>query len=203
MGWMAKWRGRVPEPEYEVGPDGRLTPESVASIARAAEAGHVEAMANHGTTLFQRGDRAGAVRFWELAWKAGNAAAGFNLGTYYVMSGETNRADVLWQRSASLGDVDAMVGLVRLALERGDHAAASEWVSPVLDCGVPFAMTAIALAFRDFGDESTAVRSLTAAVKLNYAPAFDHAAAIFDRNGRLGEAAQLRARAIEIRDAQG
>jgi hypothetical protein len=60
-------------------------------------------------------------------------------------------------------------------------------------------MTAMALAFRDFGDESTAVRSLSAAVRLNYAPAFDYAASIFDRNGRHNEATQLRTRAHEIR----
>lgn len=201
MGWRTKRQGEIPEPEYEIGPDGQLTAESLVSIERAARAGHVEAMANHGTSLFQRGERAEAVRYWERAWNAGNAAAGFNLGTYYAMVGETNRAKVIWKRSAALGDVDAMVGLVRLALERRDHAAASEWISPVLESKVPFAMTAVALAFRDFGDESTAVRSLTAAIKLNYAPAFDHAAAIFDQNGRRDEAAALRARALEIREA--
>jgi hypothetical protein len=62
-------------------------------------------------------------------------------------------------------------------------------------------MTAVGLAFQDYGDESSAVRSLTAAVKLNYPPAFDYAAEIFDRNGRHGEAAALRARAQEIRAA--
>jgi TPR repeat protein len=195
---MRKRRDGVPDPEYVVGPDGRLTPESIASIERAAVAGDVEAMANHGTTLFQRGEHAEAVRFWERAWDAGNAAAGFNLGTHYAMLGETNRAEVIWQRSAALGDVDAVVGLVRLALERRDYTAASTWVPRVLNSGVPFAMTAIALAFRDFGDESTAVKALTAAIKLGYAPAFDHAAAIFDRNGRHSEATRLRARAQEI-----
>ncbi|WP_265736699.1 hypothetical protein [Peterkaempfera griseoplana] len=33
-----------------------------------------------------------------------------------------NRAPVVWEKAAALGDPDAMLGLVRQALDRGDGA---------------------------------------------------------------------------------
>jgi Tfp pilus assembly protein PilF len=104
------------------------------SVECAAWAGHVEVMANYGASLYQRGESAEAVPYWKRAWKAGNASAGFNLGTHYSTMGETDRAEVIWQRSAELGDVDAMVRLVRLALER---ATARPALSGFLRCSNP------------------------------------------------------------------
>lgn len=175
------------------------TSQSLALIGRSARAGRSMAMANYGLALHQRGDHTDGLRWLQRAWDAGNGGAGFNLGTIYQMQGETSRAEVIWQKAAALGDEDAMVGLVRLALGRREHDAAARWVAPVLGCDEPFAITALALAFLDYGDESTAVRALTRAVALNYPPAMDHGARLLDKQGKSEQAAALRARARAIR----
>lgn len=175
------------------------TSQSLALIERAAHAGRPMAMANYGLALHQRGEHAEGLRWLQRAWGAGNVGAGFNLGTIYQMQGETNRAEVIWQKAAALGDVDAMVGLVRLALGRREHHAATRWVAPVLGCDEPFPITALALAFLDYGDESTAVRALTRAVALGYPPAMEESARLLERQGMSEQASGLRARARAIR----
>ena len=62
------------------------------------------------------------------------------------MRGDTKRAGVVWQKAA---DPDAMVGLVRLALERDDHGTAIRWFGPVLDAAATFPIAALGVAFRD------------------------------------------------------
>jgi TPR repeat protein len=81
------------------------TPQSLALIERAARAGRPRAMANYGLALHQRGEHAKALGWSQRAWDAGNVGAGFNLGTLYQVQGETNRAEVIWQKAAALGDV--------------------------------------------------------------------------------------------------
>lgn len=201
---MFKWRrDEVPDPEVEIGPDGLPTPQSVAAIERAARAGHVVSMANVGLWLYQRGEHRDGLRWLEKAWRSGNAPAGFNLGTIYAQQGDTNRAEVIWQKAADLGDHDAMVGLVRLALGRGDHASATRWVDPVLDQDEMFPVTALGVAFRDYGDEGTALRAFTRAINLGDPYAMEYTAHMLEARGRTGDAARLRARAEAVRDAAG
>ena len=193
----------MPEPDIEFGPDGRPTARSWAAIERAARAGNVVSMANLGLRLYQRGEHAEGLRWLERAWRSGNAGAGFNLGTIYLVRGDTNRAEVIWQKAASLGDPDAMVGLARLALERDDHAGAVRWLQPVLDQDATFPITAIGVAFRDHGDARTALRAFGRAIDLGDPYAMQYAAAIFEDQGRTGDAAQLRARADAVWEETG
>ncbi|MFC4149853.1 tetratricopeptide repeat protein [Micromonospora mangrovi] len=201
---MVMWRrDEVPDPEVELGPDGLPTPQSVAAVERAARAGHVVSMANLGLWSYQRGEHRDGLRWLEKAWRSGNAPAGFNLGTIWARQGDTNRAEVIWQKAADLGDPDAMVGLVRLALGRGDHVRATRWVDPVLDQEEMFPVTALGVAFRDHGDERTALRAFSRAIQLGDPYAMEYTADLLDAHGRTGEAAQLRARAAAVRDAAG
>lgn len=159
-----------------MGPDGRPTPEFLAWTRHQAEAGEPEAMANHGLALHQEGRAAEGVRWLERAWAAGNAAAGFNLGTLLLARGDSSRAEQIWREAAGLGDVDAMVGLARQALGRGDLAAAEAWVDPVLAQDDPFPITALALAFMDSGQRSIGARAFNRAAELGYPPATGYAA---------------------------
>lgn len=105
---LKRRRGEVQEPDIEFGPDGRPTARSWAAIERAARAGDVVSMANFGLGLYERGERSEGLRRLEKAWRSGNASAGFNLGTIYFSQGDTNRAEVVWQKAADLGDPHAM-----------------------------------------------------------------------------------------------
>src|SRR4051794_22484171 len=195
MDMFKRRRGEVPEPEIEFGPDGQPTARSWLAIERAARAGHVVSMANFGLGLHERGEHAEGLRWLENAWWSGNAGAGFNLGTIYLRQGHTNRAEVVWQQAAHRGDPDAMVGLVRLALERDDHAGAVRWVHPVLAQDAMFPITAMGVAFRDYSDERTALQAFSRAIDLGDPYAMQYAAALLDAGGRCADAAQLRARA--------
>lgn len=200
FGWR---RDEMPDPEVEIGPDGMPTPQSLADIERAARAGHVVSMANFGLALYQSGKSRDGLRWLDKAWRAGNAPAGFNLGTIYAQQGDTNRADVIWQKAADMGDPDAMVGLVRLALARDDHASAMRWVGPVLDQDAMFPITALGVAFRDYGDEETALQAFTRAIDLGDPYAMEYTARMLQAQGRTRDAAQLRARAEAVWDAAG
>jgi TPR repeat protein len=201
---MFKWRrGEVPEPEIEFGADGQPTAQSWTAIERAARAGHVVSMANFGVGLHVRGEHGEGLRWLQKAWRAGNAGAGFNLGTIYLRQGDTNRAEVVWQKAADLGDPDAMVGLVRLALERDDHAGAVRWLHPVLAQEAMFPITAVGVAFRDYGDDHTALQAFNRAIDLGDPYAMKYAAELLEAGGRTGDAAQLRARAQAVWQTTG
>jgi TPR repeat protein len=196
-------RDDVPEPKIEFGPDRQPTAESWVDIERAARAGDVVSMANFGLGLHQRGERAAGLRWLERAWQAGNAGAGFNLGTFYLMQGDTNRAEVMWENAAERGDPDAAVGLLRLALERGDHARALGWLPPVLDQDESYPIVAVGVAFRDHGDVDTALRVLRRAIDLGDPYAMQYTADILDARGDTGDAAELRARARAVWERTG
>ncbi|BFU47668.1 hypothetical protein [Krasilnikovia sp. MM14-A1004] len=194
-------RDEVPEPDIEFEPDGRPTARSWAAIERAARLGHVVSMANFGLGLYQRGEHAEGLLWLEKAWRSGNAGAGFNLGSLYAEQGDTNRAEIVWQKAADRGDPDAMVGLVRLALERGDHEGALRWLDPVLDQDAIFPITAVGVAFRDHGDGPTALRAFSRAIDLGDPYAMQYMAAMLEVQGRAGDAARLRARARAVWEA--
>lgn len=189
------------DPEF--GPDGQPTPASLARMERGARSGNPVDMANYGLALHSRGDRAEGLSWLEKAWRAGNAGAGFNLGTVYRSQGDTNRAAVTWEQAAGLGDPDAMVGLVRLALERGAPEAATRWVDPVLRQHEVFPITALGVAFRDHGDDDTALRAFAHATGLGDPYAMEYAAEVFESRGSTELAAALRGRAASIRAAGG
>ncbi|MFG3200822.1 hypothetical protein [Streptomyces sp. NPDC048192] len=175
--------------------DGRVGPGPVARVEEAAERGDVDAMTAWGAVLFQRHDRAGALHWWTRAWEAGNVAAAFNLGTLHDLEGDTNRAQVIWERAAALGDPDAMLGLVRQALERGDEATMDRWAPSVLAQRQAFPITALGVAFEADGREERAVHAYLRAEELGDAYAMEYRARILDRRGAHREAAALRARA--------
>jgi tetratricopeptide (TPR) repeat protein len=182
------------EPRLEIGPDGRPTPASMAELRPAAQRGHVVSMANFGVALHIVGDRPGALRWLSRAWDAGNAAAGFNLGVLYEQAGDSNRAQVVWERSALLGDPDSMLYLVRQALARDDADAAARWAEPIHAQDAAFPITALGVAYRSHGDEAEAVRAFLRAEELGDAYAMEYRAQILAARGEFAEAAELLAR---------
>ena len=162
--------------------DGTPTPEFLAwiELRTTAATADAEELANHGLALFQRGERHAGIETLLRAFKLGNAIAGFNVGTIYWQNRQVDFAKKFWRGAAAMGDVDAMVGLVRLALRSGDHAAARPWIDPVLARDEPFPITALALEFKDAGDLVTARRALTRAASLDYQPAAQHFARLDD-----------------------
>lgn len=184
-----------------LGPDGRFV-GSLSELRRAARAGDLEAMANLGTALCQSDRHDEGTAWLTKSWRAGNVVAGFNLGTFAQMRGHLNRAEVIWTEVAAAGDVDAMLGLARLALGRGDHAEAARWIEPILGQAETFPVTALGVAFRDSGDEDTAMRLFHAAMAGGDPYAMDYAARIYDARGETTHAAQLRGRAEDIRTVE-
>jgi tetratricopeptide (TPR) repeat protein len=201
QGWVGMFERRrenTPEPEIEFGPNGAPTAQSLTAIEHAAHADHVVSMANFGIGLYQRGEHAEGVRWLKKAWQAGNAGAAFNLGTIYLSQGDTDRADIVWGHAADQGDPDAMVGLIRLALQRDDHTAAIRWLKHVLDQDTPFPITATGVAFRDHGDDSTALQAFNRAIDLGDPYAMQYAARLLEAHGHTADAAELRARAHAV-----
>ena len=171
----------IPErPEgLPIGRDGRPTPAYFAWLMAAAVAGDAGAMANLGVALHQGGDKAEGIRMLERALEAGSAAAGFNLGSCrWEESGQIESAEAPWKRAADLGDADAMLGLVRIALGRDVSAAAAvrRLVASLIARDEPFILVALALDIHSAGDKTTAIRLLERAVELHYAPASSHLA---------------------------
>ncbi|MFJ9608907.1 hypothetical protein ACIRS1_21460 [Kitasatospora sp. NPDC101176] len=169
-------------------------PVELAGLQGEAEAGDVIAMANLGAALVTV-DRTRALHWLTRAWDAGNAGAGFNLGTLHEVSGDTDRAQVIWERSAALGDPDAMLGLVRQALDRGDRATVEHWTPLILAQDEAYPVTALGVALRDSGDADGAVRAFLRAEALGDAYAMEYRARLLDARGAHEEATALRARA--------
>jgi tetratricopeptide (TPR) repeat protein len=185
----------------DIGSDGRFV-GSLSKLRRAARAGDPEAMANLGTALCQSGRYAEGTAWLEKAWRAGNVVAGFNLGTFAQTQGHLNRAEVIWTEIAATGDVDAMLCLARLALGRGDHDEAARWMEPILGQEDTFPVCALGVAFRDSGDEATAMRLFHTAIAGGDPYAMDYAARIYDARGETEHAAQLRSRAEDLRTVE-
>jgi TPR repeat protein len=152
-------------------------------------------MANLGAHLYRTGQLRQGIVWSERAWRAGNVMAGFNLGTIYLETGDTHRADLVWQKVAALGDADAMMCVARIALQRYDRLAAEKWIEPLLAQDQPYPITALGVAFRDSGDESTAMRIFDRAIALGDAYAMEYAANIHWAHGDLETATELRRRA--------
>jgi hypothetical protein len=113
----------------------------------------------------------------------------------YGMAGDAERARVVWEQAAELGDPDAMLGLVRQAFGRGDAAGAERWVPAILVQDEAYPITALGVAFRDRGDLEQAERAFLRAEELGDGYAMEYRARILAARGRRGEAAALRARA--------
>lgn len=190
---MRWWRRRkTDETRLGIDDDFRFSSEAVAEIRRDAEAGDPEAMANWGGHLGQHGHLREAIQWSERAWQAGNLAAGFNLGTFHERAGDTHRADMVWTEVAAAGDPDAMMCVARLALRRGDRAAADRWLQPVLDQDQPYPVTALGVAYREYGDLDTALRLFDRAIAMGDGYAMEYAARIHERQGDAATAAGLR-----------
>lgn len=186
----------TPEPSSDA--DGALTPAFLADLAtmRAeAEAGDPEAMANLGVHLHQQGLLAEAITWTERAWQAGNVTAAFNLGGFHERAGDTHLADLIWTKAAQLGDADAMTCVARLALRRGDRAAADRWLPGLLAQDQPYPITALGVAYREHGDDATALRVFERAIALGDAYAMEYAARIHQSNGDIAAATALRRQA--------
>ncbi|OKJ08107.1 hypothetical protein AMK19_18825 [Kitasatospora sp. CB01950] len=153
------------------GTPGVPSEEEVAELRAEAERGDDIAMGNLAATLSMRGDRAGALHWWERSWAAGNPVSGFNLGMQHAIAGDANRAQVIWEQVAELGDPDAMLGLVKQALERGDAAGVERWAPVILAQDEAFPITALGVAFRDGGDLDRAVQAFLRAEQLGDASA--------------------------------
>jgi tetratricopeptide (TPR) repeat protein len=165
----------------------------VAEFRADAEQGDVIEMANLGAALFAAGDRAGALHWSGRAWDAGNVAAGFNLGTLHSQAGDMNRAQVIWEQSAALGDPDAMLGLVKQALDRSDSATVERWVPVILAQDAAFPITALGVTLRDRGNVDGAVHAFLRAEELGDAYAMEYRARILAAQGAHEEAAALMA----------
>lgn len=136
------------------------------------------------------------------AAKAGHVGA---VGTFASLQGDLDRAESYWLAVAALdgrGSADAMLELARLALGRGDHAAAARWIEPVLGQDDVYPVTALGVAFRDHGDEATALRLFHAAIGRGDPWAMDYAARIYAARGESGHAAELRGRAADLRTVE-
>lgn len=121
--------------------------------------------------------------------------AGFNLGSIYLEAGDTHRADLVWQKVAALGDADAIMCAARLALQRDDRVAAEKWIEPLLAQDQPYPITALGVAFRDNGDEDTAMRMFDRAIALGDGYAMEYAARTHEACGDAEGATELRERA--------
>jgi tetratricopeptide (TPR) repeat protein len=185
----------------DLGPDGRFT-GSLRRLRRAARSGDLESMANLGTALCQAGRHREGTPWLETAWRAGNVVAGFNLGTFAQIRGHLNQAEAIWTDVAAAGDPDAMLCLARLALARADKVAAARWIEPVLGQDDAFPVTALGVAFRDSGDETTAMRLFHAAIARADPYAMEYAARIYEQRGEADHAAHLRSRAADIRTVE-
>ncbi|MFI5530215.1 tetratricopeptide repeat protein [Kitasatospora sp. NPDC051853] len=200
---MVWWFRRRPKPGDEV-VSARLpaaqqhevpSEEELAALAARAELGDDVAMGNLGAALHLTGDQAGALHWWGRAWEAGNVVAGYNLGMLYMAAGDANRAQVVWEKAAALGDPDAMLGLVKQALDRGDTAGVERWVPVILGQDEAFPITALGVAFRDRGDLTRAVEAFLRAEELGDGYAMEYRARILAAQGRREEAEALLARA--------
>ncbi|WP_406083559.1 hypothetical protein [Streptomyces virginiae] len=169
--------------------------EELAELTVAAELGDDVAMGNLAAGLHLKGDRDGALHWWGRAWAAGNVVAGFNLGMLHAVAGDANRAQVIWEKTAALGDPDAMLGLVKQALERGDAAGVERWAPVILAQDEAFPITALGVAFRDRGDLERAMQVFLRSEELGDGYAMEYRAQILDGGGRREEAGALRARA--------
>ncbi len=154
-------------------------------------------MANYGTALHAAGDRAGALHWLTKSWEAGNVIAGFNLGTLHWTAGNRNQARLLWEQAAAHGDVDAMLGLVRLAFECDDRPTIEHWVPRIYAQDQAFPITAVGAAFRARGHTAEALRAFTIAGDLGDAYAMEYRAEILEAQGEHQQAHALRARAAE------
>ncbi|MEV7525178.1 hypothetical protein [Streptomyces sp. NPDC091371] len=181
---MARWFRRRSELDKEL-----------AELTAAAELGDDVAMANLAAALYRKGDTAGALRWGERAWAAGNVVAGFNLGMVHSVAGDANRAQVVWEQAAALGDPDAMLGLAKQALERGDAAGVERWAPLILAQDEAFPITALGVAFRDHGDADRAIRTFLRAEELGDGYAMEYRARILAARGQHEVAEALRARA--------
>ncbi|MFD6916927.1 hypothetical protein [Streptomyces virginiae] len=181
---MAWWFRRRSEPD-----------EELAELTVAAELGDDVAMGNLAVRLQVKGDRDGALHWWGRAWAAGNVVAGFNLGMLHAVAGDANRAQVIWEKTAALGDPDAMLGLAKQALERGDAAGVERWAPVIVAQDEAFPITALGLAFWDCGDLARAMHVLLRAEELGDGYGMEYRAQILDVWGRHEEADALRARA--------
>lgn len=135
------------------------------------------------------------MHWWSRAWAAGNVVAGYNLGVLHTAAGDANRAQVIWEKAAALGDPDAMLGLVQQALDRGDGAGVERWAPAILAQGEAFPITALGVAFRDRGDLERAVEAFVRAEDLGDGYAMESRARILDGRGQHEAADRLRARA--------
>ncbi|WP_327167359.1 hypothetical protein [Streptomyces subrutilus] len=200
---MAWWFRRRSEPaeelvsvrlpadhRVEMPPDAELI-----ELTAAAEQADDVAMGNLATILYQKSDRAGALYWWSTSWAAGNVVSGYNLGMVHAEAGDANRAQVIWEKCAALGDPDAMLGLVRQALERGDAVGVERWAPVILAQDEAFPITALGVAFRDRGDLRRAVQAFLRAEELGDGYAMEYRAQVLAARGRHEEAAALRARA--------
>ncbi|MET8630889.1 tetratricopeptide repeat protein [Kitasatospora sp. NPDC004669] len=176
--------------EIELPPD-----EELAELTAGAELGDDVAMGNLAVALHLRGDRAGALHWWGKAWAAGNVVAGYNLGMLHTAAGDANRAQVVWEKAAALGDPDAMLGLVKQALDRGDAAGVERWAPVILAQDEAFPITALGVALRDHGDLARAMRAFLRAEELGDGYAMEYRARILAARGQHEEADALRARA--------
>lgn len=179
-------------------PTGRaptLPDEELAELMAAAERGDDVAMGNVAAALYLKGDRAGALHWGSRAWAAGNVLAGYNLGILHAEAGDANRAQVVWERTAALGDPDAMLGLVKQALDRGDAAGVERWAPVILAQDEVFPITALGVAFRDRGDLERAIQAFLRAEELGDGYAMEYRARILAVQGQHEEADALRARA--------
>ncbi|MDX6356476.1 MAG: uncharacterized protein QOF98_3379 [Streptomyces sp.] len=181
---------RLPVGRAEIPPD-----EELAELAVAAELGDDVAMGNLAAGLQVKGDRAGALHWWGRAWAAGNVVAGYNLGMLHAVAGDANRAQVVWEQAAALGDPDAMLGLVKQALDRGDAAGVERWAPVILGQDEAFPITALGVAFRDGGDLERAMQVFLRAEELGDGYAMEYRARILAARGQHEEADALRARA--------
>ncbi|MDH6130026.1 hypothetical protein [Kitasatospora sp. GP82] len=176
--------------EIELPPD-----EELAELTAGAELGDDVAMGNLAAALHLKGDRAGALLWWGRAWAAGNVVAGYNLGMLHAVAGDANRAQVVWEKAAALGDPDAMLGLVKQALDRGDAAGVERWAPVILAQDEAFPITALGVAFRDRGDLARAMQAFLRAEELGDGYAMEYRARILAARGQHEEADALRARA--------
>lgn len=199
---MAWWFRRRSERDEELVsvrlPAGRAEMPSereLADLTAGAELGDDVAMGHLAAALHLKGDQVGALHWWGKAWAAGNLVAGYNLGMLHAVAGDENRAQVVWEKAAALGDPDAMLGLVKQALERGDAVGVDRWAPVILAQDEAFPITALGVAFKDCGDLERAMQAFLRAEELGDGYAMEYRARILAARGQHEEADTLRARA--------
>ncbi|MFG2143271.1 tetratricopeptide repeat protein [Streptomyces sp. NPDC048696] len=181
---------------------GRLD-EAVEAYTAAAEAGSGQAAFMAGKLLHDRGDLAGAERWYRRAVEHRVAVAFNNLGMVALQRGDTEQAERWYRQAMDEGDWAAAVGLGALAAGRGDTGQAETLWKLALDNGQPNAAQNLAILLRRQGRTAEAEQLWARAAEAGNAEAAVHLGFLRHEAGDLAGAERWWRRSAEQGSSMG